>query len=48
LGAIFQISKIDNLEEFFTWRKVLSSIQFVRNGLTISIGILPEMTEISF
>jgi hypothetical protein len=42
-GAIFQISKFDNLEGFVTWRKVLPSIQIVRNGLTLSIGILHEI-----
>jgi len=47
-GAIFQISKFDNLKGFVKWRKVLPSIQIVRTGLTLSIGILHKITEISF
>jgi len=33
-GQFFQINIIDNLEEFVTWRKILSCIQFVGNGVT--------------
>ncbi len=48
LWTIFQISKFDNLKELVTWRKVLSCIQLIRNEGNISIGLLPEMIEVSF